>query len=93
MNATTNRIIIDDQQVQALAERLGVWSIIAEQRAADQSGALVADGWFFAFFPDGLTAFRSDDPGEHAILMALVAAHIGGPTTCGIGFHKPPATH
>ena len=93
MKDTMNRIITDDQQVQALAERLGVWTTIAEQLAADRAGSLVADGWFFTFFQDGLVALKTDNPAEQAMLMAAVPAQINGPTTYGIGFHKPPATH
>lgn len=93
MKDTMNRFITDDQQVQALAERFGVWATIAAQIAADQSGTLVADGWVFLFFQDGLVALKTDDPVEIAMLTAAVAAHINGPKTYGIGFHKPPVTH
>lgn len=87
--------IDDDAQVQALAERLGVWSGIARNLAEGKSGVIAMQRWIIGFFPDGLLALETPDPLTAATLAVELSYQIfkGGPEGISWGVADPAPSH
>ena len=87
------RVITEDDEVRGMAERLGAWPAIEASIAQGRSGSLVAGPWISATPQMGLVALETSDPLEAALLVAAIAAHLGGLQSLGFATPEPPVTH
>ncbi|WP_157633704.1 hypothetical protein [Thioflavicoccus mobilis] len=83
-------VLSDDQEVRALAQRLGVWPAIQRNIADGHSGAIEAEHWVITFHDDGLVAIKSDNAALRRAILAAAVEPLSGSATCMVGFHIPP---